>query len=656
MAEKLDMERIETILHDKFKSQIIDWQFNDDEYLTLDFIIIDAYYYELGNSIINNYEVTKQRLEFLISRMLHNKVKKPVKINFKDVPITPIKALHSNYNGKLVSFEGIVKNRSNTYQECTLMAFECRACGTSMTIAPNENGVIYTPKIKCPNCNSKKGYMKNFELSKFKDLQKVEITEPLDQLSGGFQPEEITVFLEGSNINSVLPGDKVQVNGLLEVKQYPKKNLYYEYIVADCVQQVEQKFGDIIITTKDKQEILELSQEPQLFDLLVSSVVPSIFGYEEVKLALALQLAGADSQDIMGSRTRGDVHILLMGDPGIGKSQILKYISTLAPRSIYTSGKGSTGAGLTATAVKDDFGGWSLEAGALVLGDNGLVCIDEFDKMREEDRSAIHEALEQQTISISKAGITTTMNSRCSVLAAANPVFGRIDDYKEIKEQINLSDAILSRFDLIFLIKDKTTKEEDLELTEAILRSYKLDRANDVIDPELLKKYISYARSNFNPVMTDEVIGYLQEHYVNLRELARINNHPIPITTRQLEAIIRLAKASARIRLSETINIEDAERAIKLQEYCIKHIGFDEEKQVVDIDKVEGRTTKSSRDKYFMAKAMLSELEEEWGDVPTQVFIKELENKGYNNPQEVLTKLHQTNMVIEITSNHWRVV
>ena len=256
-----------------------------------------------------------------------------------------------------------------------------------------------------------------------------------------------------------------------------------------------------------------------------------------MKLALALHLFSSPSYHTSdGSYKRGDIHILIVGDPSMGKSQILKYVSKLAPHGLYTSGKGSSGAGLTATTVKDEFGSWSLEAGAMVLANNGNICIDEFDKMKEEDRSAIHEALEQQTISISKAGINTTLNCKCSVVAAANPKYGRFDQYKNIGEQLNLTAAILSRFDLIFILTDVIDKQKDMKIAMQILDDIENVRENDFIDETLLRKYISYARK-INPRINRENTEYIAKFFSESRRLAQENNHPIPITTRQLEAI-----------------------------------------------------------------------------------------------------------------------
>lgn len=338
---------------------------------------------------------------------------------------------------------------------------------------------------------------------------------------------------------------------------------------------------------------------------------------------------------------------------------MLKYVSKLAPRGIYTSGKGTSGVGLTAAAVRDEFGGWSLEAGALVLGDRGNVCVDELDKMKPEDRSAIHEALEQQTISIAKAGIMATLNSRCSVLAAANPKFGRFDRYKSIGEQIDLPSPILSRFDLIFVVEDKPDVERDTKLADHILKIHKDNSIPFEIEPELLRKYIAYARREIHPKLTTEASKVLQEFYVSMRGGAEDEDSPVPITARQLEALVRLSEASAKIRLGDEVTTFDAKRAIEIQQKCMKQVGYDPETGKVDIDKVEGRTPKSDRDKFRVVTEVIGELEAEYnGKTPKTILISELEDR-YNMSEEkvedIIKVLKRKGLIYEPSNGYYKV-
>ncbi|EQD70393.1 replicative DNA helicase Mcm, partial [mine drainage metagenome] len=314
-------------------------------------------------------------------------------------------------------------------------------------------------------------------------------------------------------------------------------------------------------------------------------LAPTIKGMEQEKEAIALQLfGGVEKHHEDGIRVRGDINVLLIGDPGVAKSQLLRYITDVAPRGIYTSGKGATAAGLTAAAVKDDFAGgrWVLEAGMLVLADGGMAIIDELDKMSAEDRSAMHEVLEQQTVSIAKAGITATLNARCPVLAAANPKWGRFDSTKSIAEQIDLPPTLLSRFDVIFSIMDRPEEKRDRFLASRILRAHRDWEARPSavgpsstgapLPPDRLKKYIAYARKTIRPVLTDGALTALEDYYVNVRKQGEEPNAPVPITARQLEALVRLSEAAARARLSPSVEPTDAQRAIQIMENFLRRV------------------------------------------------------------------------------------
>jgi replicative DNA helicase Mcm len=320
---------------------------------------------------------------------------------------------------------------------------------------------------------------------------------------------------------------------------------------------------------------------------------------EEEKEAIALQLfGGVEKRHPDGVRVRGDIHVLLVGDPGTAKSQLLRYIADVAPRGIYTSGKGATAAGLTAAAVKDDFGGgrWALEAGMLVLADGGIAIVDELDKMSPDDRSAMHEALEQQTVSVAKAGITATLNARCPVLAAANPKWGRFTPDRPIAEQIDLPPTLLSRFDVIYSIQDRPDQDRDRSLANRILRSHREGEAREAaavdgrtfttagppFGPDLLRKYIAYARRTVRPVLSAEALSTLEDFYVRVRRQGEEPNAPVPITARQLEALVRLSEAAARARLSSVVEVVDADRATRIVEGFLKRVSSAEGR--IDID------------------------------------------------------------------------
>ena len=579
-------------------------------------------------------------------------------VRFKNVRNNiPLRFLRSEFIGKFIAVDGIVRKTDEIHPRIMSAVFECRSCMRMHEVEQKSN-IIHEPAV-CQECGGRSFRLVQDE-SRYMDTQTVKLQEPLENLSGGDQPRQINIILEDDLVDTLAPGDKVRITGTLKTQRDERTKRFNNFIYGNYIEPLEQEFEELHIDEEDEEKIIELAKSPDIYQKIIESTAPSIRGYFEVKEAIAFQLFGGTAK-VLEDKThiRGDMHILIVGDPGIGKSQILKYVSKLAPRGIYTSGKGTSGVGLTAAAVRDDLGGWSLEAGALVLGDKGNVCVDELDKMREEDRSAIHEALEQQTISIAKAGIMATLNSRCSVLAAANPKFGRFDRYKSIAEQIDLPSPILSRFDLIFIIEDKPNAERDHDLAGHILKIHQDSTIPYVIEPELMRKYIAYARKSVQPTLTKEAAEVLQDFYVTMRSGAIDEESPVPITARQLEALVRLAEASARIRLSNEVLKEDAQRAIKLQEDCMKQVGYDPDTGKVDIDKVEGRTSKSERDKINIIIDVIKELSDEYeGSAPKNIVYAELADKynvGEEKVDEVINILKSKGVIYEPTSDHYKV-
>jgi len=535
--------------------------------------------------------------------------------------------------------------------------FECRGCARQWEQEQPATGNIVSPSL-CPECGGR-SFKPLLDDSKYIDTQSARMQEPLENLSGGTEPKQMLLVLEDDLVDCLNPGDKVRITGTLKTFREERTGRFKNYLYVNHIEHLVQEFEELKLSEEDEEKIIELSKDPHIHDKIINSTAPSIRGYREVKEAIALQLFGGAVKELEdGTRLRGDIHILIVGDPGIGKSQILKYVSKLAPRSVYTSGKGTSGAGLTAAAVRDELGGWSLEAGALVLGDQGNVCVDELDKMRSEDRSALHEALEQQTVSIAKAGIMATLNTRCAVLAAANPKFGRFDRYKAIAEQIDLPAPILSRFDLTFVIEDKPNVENDRKLAQHILKIHQNNTVNYEIEPELLRKYIAYARRNVQPVLTDEANKVLEEFYVSVRSGGIEDEAPVPITARQLEAIIRLAEASAKLQLKDKVEAEDAHRAIRLQQTCLRQVGYDPDTDTIDIDRVEGRTPKSDRDKINKIVEVIVNLQEEYnGNAPMET-LKNIMVDEYDMSEEKVEssvrQLKSKGIIYEPTNGYLR--
>jgi replicative DNA helicase Mcm len=600
---------------------------------------------------------------------------------------TDIREIRHEHHGNLISVQGIVRKATDVRPKVTNAAFECQRCGT-LTRIPQLAGDFQEPH-ECQGCERQGPFRLNMDQSEFVDAQKIRVQESPEGLRGGETPQAIDINIEDDICGEVTAGDHVNVTGILKLDQQgsdrEKSPMFDVYMEGVDVSIEDEQFEDMDISAAEKAEIQELSNEGDLYDKMVGAIAPSIYGYEQEKLAMIFQLFSGVTKHLPdGSRIRGDLHMLLIGDPGTGKSKLLSYIQNIAPRSVYTSGKGSSSAGLTAAAVRDDFGDgqqWTLEAGALVLADQGIAAVDELDKMRPEDRSAMHEALEQQKISISKAGINATLKSRCSLLGAANPKYGRFDQFEPIGEQIDLEPALISRFDLIFTVTDQPDEEEDANLAEHIIKTnyagelhtHRQQTTNDTfseedvadvtdevaptIEPELLRKYIAFAKKTCFPTMTESAKETIEEFYVDLRVQGTDEDAAVPVTARKLEALVRLAEASARIRLSDTVDAEDAERATTIARYCMEQIGVDPETGEFDADVVETGTSKSQRDRIQNIKAIISDIEDEYDEgAPVDVVIERAEEVGIeqSKAEHEIDQLKQKGEVYEPRTDHLR--
>jgi replicative DNA helicase Mcm len=770
--------------------------------------------------------------------------------------------VHDDHIGKLVSIQGIVRKATDVRPKVTEAAFECQRCGT-MTYIPQSDGGFQEPH-ECQGCERQGPFRVNFDQSEFVDSQKLRIQESPEGLRGGETPQSLDVDIVDDITGEVSPGDHVTCVGVLHIEQVEQGNeksaIFDLYMDGVSIAIEDEEFEDMDITEADKRDIIELSERDDIYEAMVGSIAPAIYGYEEEKLAMILQLFSGVTKHLPdGSRIRGDLHMLLIGDPGTGKclkyntevtlidgrevpigdlveenlddskpvddgvfddvdfevpslqsdgtigsaratkvwkreapetmyrietasgtelevtpshplfvqdgarhvprradelnvgdcvavvpraatdggvaasggqntsvveevrlesiasieqveseddwvydlevagthnyvsngvvshnSQMISYVENIAPRSVYTSGKGSSAAGLTAAAVRDDFGDgqqWSLEAGALVLADKGIAAVDELDKMDSSDRSAMHEGLEQQKISVSKAGINATLKARCSLLGAANPKYGRFDQYEPIGEQIDLEPALISRFDLIFTVTDSPDPEHDSRLAKHIIKTnyagelntqreelasseFTSEQVAEVteevapeIDSELLRKYIAHAKRSCFPTMTDEAKDLIEEFYVDLRSKGADEDAPVPVTARKLEAMVRLSEASARVRLSDTVEREDADRATDIVESCLKDIGVDPETGQFDADVVETGTSKSQRDRIKNIKGLIADIEEEYQEgAPVDEVLDRAGEIGMDpgKAEQEIEKLRTKGEVYEPKQGHLR--
>ncbi len=609
--------------------------------------------------------------------------------NLPDTSKVFIRKIRANHLGKLAAVEGLVKKRTEVRPKLQVGAFQCQKCGAVVRVEQEED--ILKEPSECFEDQGGCGRVSSFKLltslSSFIDSQKIEIQESPEGLRGGAQPERIGVYLEDDLVGEIAPGDRVIINGILHSTQRRRGTFrltsFDKSMDAVSIESQELAFEEVEVTEEDEKEILKVSSDPELFEKMKDSISPTIYGLEIEKEAMMLQLFGGLAKEMPdGTRIRGDIHTLLVGDPGTAKSQMLSYMSKLAPRSVYASGKASTAAGLTAAAVRDEFaeGNWTLEAGALVLADMGVACIDEIDKMDETDRSAIHQAMEQQEISVAKAGINATLKSRCALLAAANPKLGRFDEFLPIHEQINMPPALLSRFDLIFSIIDKPNREKDTELAYHILLAHKagevkesimrskqskhtkeeqdelMKRVIPVFSPEFLRKYVAYAKRNIFPVMTEQALEMLKNYYVEFRASS---TESVTFTPRQLEAFVRLSEASARMRLSQEVSIEDAKRAIFIIDQYLRRVGLDRETGKFDIDIIATGISHTQHDRMRTITDIVRRLSNESkdGNASRADIIREAEMEGLETRkiEEALDRLKRNGQIYEPVHGKYKI-
>jgi replicative DNA helicase Mcm len=660
LCDESRLSRWMSFFEDNFKPEIetLATKYPEEKSLLIDYWVFDKVNHELLQEFIDN-PVSQLFHADSALRQIDTVIGKMEEAHFSIINLPnklQIGLMRATHIGKYLSIDGLIKKRTEVRPICTNAAFQCQKCGAVIRVEQHDDSI--REPVECyedqGGCGRKTSFDFNDSLSHFIDGQRLEIQEKLEDLKGGAQPEKLVVDVREELVGKVLPGDIVVINGIA-VRHKRKKGsdvstTFGKMITANSIEIKEKSFEDVEVSPEDEKKILAASKDPMLYSNMMQSIAPSIFGMEIEKTALMLQLFGGVAKELPDARIRGDIHILLIGDPGIAKSQLLSYMSKIAPRSIFCDGKGASAAGLTASAVRDALseGQWTLEAGALVLADGGIVCVDEIDKMDEHDRESLHSAMEQQVVRVDKAGIHATLRTRCALLAAANPKMGRFDRFMSIVEQINLPVSLMSRFDLIFALYDTGDKKHDELLAAHIggVHQKKATSINTAIYPqEFITKYVAYAK-RFKPELTDESVETVNQFYLHLRASAAEGS--VAITPRQLEALYRLSEASAKVRLAAKVTIDDAQRAIKIFEEYLHRVGVDHETGQFDIDIIQSGISHSQHERMRGIIDLIRGLDDGTG-ARIDELITTLEIRGIDRKkaEEAIEKLKENRSIYE---------
>lgn len=588
----------------------------DKRNICIDLTNVQKFSRGLEQALISKYEDTTEILKTALLETdsirsdTREYTEKSIDLQFYNMPKElrkSIRTIDSSDLGNLICVDGFVKARSTPKLKTTVAAFKCLRCD-HITLVEEDDTKLEEPFF-CENrtCEKKGPFKLLLKESKRIDFQLVKLQELPDSMKGT-KPYDILVYLEGSLTKKLEAGERVTIIGVLDAKQTGNqinKSCLFDYILKGVsIEKQNTDFEDYILTEADKEEVLKLSENPEIREMVCNSIAPSIHGYKDIKRALALQLFSGVRKILPdGTVLRGRINIAIIGDPSTAKSQMIRKTVTLSPRGIFTSGKTSSAVGLTAGITKDEFNGeFAIVGGGAVIASGGILGIDEIGHARAEDKSALHEVMEQGTVTISKAGILATLKADSSILAAGNPKDGYFNKYEPYAKQINIEPALWSRFDMIFTIFDKADSKKDEAVADHVLRNHRIggitqNRENALntcfsdedlqqeeesikapISAELLKKYIAYAKTYIFPVASKEVSDSMKELYLAFRNM-NINDpdKPVPVTIRSLEAIQRLSEASARMRLSNVVEEKDVKFARELIMQSLKDIGYDEE-------------------------------------------------------------------------------
>ena len=655
---------------DEYKTQeISEMKRLQHNFLKIDYFELLAYDIEFAENLLAYPQDVISILEISLKEYLsQSKLPKVWITSLPETESVLIRDIRAEHIGTLLHLEGIVRRKTDVRPRLLHLEYLC-----TNPSCPFSEEKLKIPQIEdkartlkaCPKCKSPVDLVHK-ELVDAQSLILEELPEQLENSAD--QPKRLNILLTQDLVSPFKdsksnPGSKVYVIGMVKEVPIPTRtggeSINFELVIdALYIDLLEEDFSEVNISKEEEKEIKKLAKEENIREILSSNFAPSIYGNSKIKEAILLQQFGG-SKNIKGDgvKTRGDIHVLLIGDPGAAKSQMLKAATRIAPKSSFVSGKSASGVGLTATVLKDDLTrGWALEAGAMVLASGGLCAIDELDKMSDEDTSAMHEALEQQSISIAKANIRATLRCETTVLGAANPKMGRFDPFGDIAKQINFPPALMSRFDLIFILRDEPDKKMDDLIAGHILEVHK-DKTKTIseLTPDFMKKYIAYARRN-TPQLTIEAIEKIKEFYIKIRNVSSTQEgqvKPIPVTPRQLEAIVRMAQAYAKMRLEDKVTEKYATEAIELLMYCLEKIGIDPKTGEMDIDRITTGVTTSTRTAYGKIMAIIDTLNEEEPEIVLDSIIELAKKQGISRSEteKIISRIKAEGIIFEPRKN-----
>ena len=496
--------------------------------------------------------------------------------------------LDATYNNQWISCKAMIKNITDVRVDLKTASYLCKCNRNYLVEVEDPTQPVAIPVCTSPECDGTSKDMRfDKDTSIYRNYKLVKLEQPLELRSGGNTREFKAILLDylASPKITLKPGDVVDVTGTFKVeprKRNGKADGYEFLIHVHNITPVEDVFEDSRITETDITDIKELSKREDIFDLLVNTLAPEVYGHDLIKQGLILSLFEGNRPDEdtfkAAQMDRWTIHILLIGDPGIGKSQLIQAMKKRAPKNITISGTNTSQAGLTTSAVKDELTGtWTLEAGAIVLADTGNLCIDEFDKLSPSAQKSLNEPMEQLSIGSAKVGLVQTMTARTSIIAAANPKYGKFRRDKDVGEQLDIADSTLSRFDLLFVLEDDIDSDKDRELANALLNKEFIVDESETLDLDLFRKYITYAKAHCFPVLDHDAKLKLREFYVEARQGAKNDNDGKPITPRDLKALERMTIASAKSELRCTATDKDVERVLRIYLHCLDKLGLSPE-------------------------------------------------------------------------------